>query len=191
MEHIESRFFKERPKDLCKMCGRCCRCSTTAYPHSELLKLRDAGDEGACDFLELFEPYESLEEAKKVDRAIVENIVKKTADSRPEEDYTFYRCRYIGDDNKCTIYERRKVLCDHFPSSPWAVVPVGCGYEGWLFLKREEIKQQVRKMKEELIELNLLKTKTTNLETLNKISLVEEKIIKNIEHYKKYGSLDW
>ena len=51
--------------------------------------------------------------------------------------------------------------------------------------------EPIIEMKEELIELKLLRSKTVNKETLDKISLVEQKIIQNIEHYKKYGSLDW
>ena len=191
MNVSDSKLFLERPQGLCKMCGRCCRCSTTAYSHAELLRMKENGNEGACDFLELFESYESLDEAKKVDNLIVENILNRTADVKSEEDYTFYKCRFIGDDNKCTIYEKRKVLCDHFPSSPWAVVPVGCGYEAWMFQKREEIKQSVRKKKEELLELKLLKTKTVQPEILNKISLVEQKLRKNIALYSKYGSENW
>ena len=60
-----------------------------------------------------------------------------------------------------------------------------------MFQKREEIKQSVRKKKEELLELKLLKTKTVQPEILNKISLVEQKLRKNIALYSKYGSENW
>ena len=82
-------------------------------------------------------------------------------------------------------------LCKHCPSSPWVIVPPGCGFEGWLFWQREEIKQKVRRYKEELLELALLRKKTKDTETVNKILAVEQKIKKNIDMYKKYGSENW
>ena len=91
----------------------------------------------------------------------------------------------------CSIYEERPTLCIHCPSSGWGVVPPGCGFEGWLFLKREEDKQKVRKAKEEYIELQLLKRKTSDEKILNKINSVEKKIQHTIEIFKQYGSQDW
>ena len=104
---------------------------------------------------------------------------------------TFYRCKYLQPDNLCGNYEARPTLCRYFPSSPWAIVPPGCGYEGWLFWKREEDKQKIRLAKEELLELKLLAGRTKDEQTLKKIAAVEHKIHKNIELYKKYGSENW
>ena len=59
------------------------------------------------------------------------------------------------------------------------------------FWQREEIKQKVRRYKEELLELALLRKKTKDVETVNKILAVEQKIKKNIDMYKKYGSENW
>lgn len=193
MDNYEKNYLSQRPQSLCNMCGRCCRCSTTSFTYKQLLELQAQGDQGAIDFLELFEPYESLDAAREVSAEIVDNIIKglKEDGKYNEEDMTFYHCRFIGDDNLCTRYLERKTLCDHFPSSPWAIVPPGCGFEGWLFMKREEKKQQIRKIKEELLELQLLKTKTTNPETLAKIEAVENKMHKSIELYKKHGSEFW
>jgi len=103
----------------------------------------------------------------------------------------FYHCRFIQDNNLCGNYLNRPTLCKHFPSTPWAIVPPECGFEGWLFWRREEIKQHVRKQKEELIELNLLKQKNKNTATLEKIKLVEQKLQRNIDMFKKYGSENW
>lgn len=91
----------------------------------------------------------------------------------------------------CSIYEERPALCRHCPSSPWVVVPPGCGFEAWLFMKREEDKQKVRKAKEDFLELQILKTKTSDPDNLKKIEVVENKIRHTIEIYKKYGSELW
>ena len=97
----------------------------------------------------------------------------------------------MQDNNLCSRYENRLDLCRHCPSSPWSIVPPGCGFEGWLFWQREEIKQKIRRSKEELLELKLLRMRTKDEETLKRISSVEHKITKNIEAYKKYGSENW
>lgn len=164
-----------------------------SVPYEELKKMAERGDSGAVDFLSLFVPYESIEEARKVDASIVDNIIHHKMEDGiyNEADTTFYYCKYLQDNNLCSRYESRLTLCKHCPSSPWVIVPPGCGFEGWLFWQREEIKQKVRRYKEELLELELLRKKTQDTETVNKILAVEQKIKKNIDMYKKYGSENW
>ncbi|MBQ3819364.1 YkgJ family cysteine cluster protein [bacterium] len=193
MWSYEEDYLGTRPQQLCKMCGKCCRYVTTSKSYEELKRLADTGDKGALDFLEIFEPYESIEAVRNIDAQTVDNIINTLiADGNfNKENMTFYYCKYLQDDNLCSNYDNRKDLCKHFPSTPWAIVPPNCGFEGWLFAKREEIKQRVRKEKEELIDLKVLKSKTTDEETLKKIELVEQKLQRNIDMYKKYGSEDW
>lgn len=193
MVSYEENYLDKRPQSLCKMCGKCCRLSTTSKPYAVLKQMAQEGDEGAIDFLEIFEPYKSIEEARKVDSATVDNIIELLSldGNYNEQNTTFYHCKYIQPDNLCGRYLERKTLCKHFPATPWAIVPPGCGFEGWLFWKREEIKQNVRKEKEELLELKLLKKRTKDEETLKKIELVEQKLQRNIDMYKKYGSEEW
>lgn len=74
------------------------------------------------------------------------------------------------------------------PKTPWDKMPEGCGFEGWLFLKREEIKQQIRKQKEELLILEInLKNEPNSQEIKNRI----ENIKKEIKKYENKGSWDW
>ena len=192
MDNYEKNYLSKRP-EMCVRCGLCCRVATTTTPYKKLLEMRDAGDEGAIDFLSVFEPYESIEAARKVSAPTVDNIINslKADGNYKEEDMTFYKCKYLDDNNLCTRYDTRLALCKHFPASPWAIVPPGCGYEGWLFVKREETKQKIRKIKEELLELQLLKKKTTSPDIQLKIASVEKKMLANIELYKKYGSENW
>ncbi len=193
MGSYEENYLDKRPQSLCKMCGKCCRVVTTSTPYKKLKEMAENGDEGAIDFLSVFVPYETIEAAKAVDEGVVNNIISMLSmDGQYKEDETsFYYCKYLRDDNMCSNYENRLTLCKHFPSTPWAIVPPGCGFEGWLFMKREEDKQKVRLAKEELLELKLLRKRTTNEETLKKISIVEQKLQKNIDYYKKYGSENW
>ena len=193
MSSYEDSYLNKRPQELCHMCGKCCRVVTTMRPYSELLELQKQGEQAACEFLSIFEPFPSIEEAKKADKGTVENIIEHLqADGKYDESkVTFYTCKYLQDDNKCSIYDKRPTLCRHCPSTPWAIVPPGCGFEGWLFMKREEDKERVRKAKEELLEMEVLKKRVTNLETLNKIYAVEHKLQRTIDLYKKYGSENW
>lgn len=183
MDYTNKDFLKRRPQRLCKMCGKCCRV-VASVSHEELVKNANEGEQSAIEFLEFFEPYKSYKDAMEVDEATVKNI----------PDYkskTFYKCRFLQDNNLCSRYETRLEVCKNFPSSPWAVIPPGCGFEGWLFVEREKHKQRIRKLKEEQI---FYKAKLkTNIP--NKEKKLYEKLIKKIDErisiMDKYGSKDW
>ncbi len=193
MSSYEENYLAKRPQHLCHMCGKCCRVVTTSLSYAELKQMEQDGDKGAVDFLSLFVPYDSIESARNVDAGVVDNIINrlKSDGSFDEKKITFYGCKYLQDNNLCSRYETRLDLCKHCPSTPWSVVPPGCGFEGWLFWQREEIKQKIRKSKEELLELKLLRMRTKDENTLQKINIVEHKIQRGIDFYKKYGSENW
>ena len=193
MSSYEENYLAKRPQHLCHMCGKCCRVVTTSLSYAELKQMEQDGDKGAVDFLSLFVPYDSIESARNVDAGVVDNIINrlKSDGSFDEKEITFYGCKYLQDNNLCSRYETRLDLCKHCPSTPWSVVPPVCGFEGWLFWQREEIKQKIRKSKEELLELKLLRMRTKDENTLQKINIVEHKIQRGIDFYKKYGSENW
>lgn len=193
MSSYEENYLAKRPQHLCHMCGKCCRVVTTSISYAELKQMEQDGDKGAVDFLSLFVPYDSIESARNVDAGVVDNIINrlKSDGSFDENEITFYGCKYLQDNNLCSRYETRLDLCKHCPSTPWSIVPPGCGFEGWLFWQREEIKQKIRKSKEELLELKLLRMRTKDENTLQKIDIVEHKIQRGIDFYKKYGSENW
>lgn len=193
MSSYEENYLAKRPQHLCHMCGKCCRVVTTSLSYAELKQMERDGDKGAVDFLSLFVPYDSIESARNVDAGVVDNIINrlKSDGSFDEKKITFYGCKYLQDNNLCSRYETRLDLCKHCPSTPWSIVPPGCGFEGWLFWQREEIKQKIRKSKEELLELKLLRMRTKDENTLQKINIVEHKIQRGIDFYKKYGSENW
>lgn len=194
MGSYEDNYLKKRPQNLCKMCGRCCRVVTnTDYTYQQLQNIAAEGDSAAKDFIKIFEPYPSIEAAKKVDAEVVDNIIKrlKASNKYDENTLTFYKCKYILPNNMCSIYEERPKLCIYCPSSGWVVTPPGCGFNAWLFLKREEDKQKVRKAKEELLDLKVMKSKTKDLSIIQKIESVEKKIISIIDLYSNLGSHQW
>lgn len=190
----EEEYVKNRPQELCKMCGKCCRVITnTQYTYDEICEMASQGNEYAKDFIKIFKPYNSIEDAKKVDKETVENIINRLKDNETfnPDTITFYGCKYILPDNSCPIYEERPALCRVCPSSGWAITPPGCGFTAWQFLRREEDKSKIRKAKEELLELKIMRKKTTTDSILKKIDSVERKIYNNIEMYAPQGSHDW
>ena len=56
---------------------------------------------------------------------------------------------------------------------------------------RERDKKRIRKSKEDLLELKLLKTKTKDPNDLKKIEAVENKIHSTIDRFRKYGADNW
>lgn len=183
MLESEEQFWKRRPQRLCKMCGKCCRVLTASISYEEMKKKADDGDKESLDFLEIFKPFDSVEDAKKMNKEIVENI--------PDyENRTFYTCRFL-DGNICSRYETRKEVCKRFPSSPFAVCPPGCGYEGWLFMEREKIMKYVRGLKEEQIQYRAMQKSTDDKERIEKLQKLIDAIDKNIKMFDKYGSSKW
>ena len=158
----------------------------------ELLNLAAKGDIFVKEFLKIFIPYDSIDAARQIDWKTVDNILLRMKNSRDfNEGVTFYHCKYLLDDNSCKNCTS-ETISKNFFGSPFAVIPPECcAFAGWLFLKREEEKQRIRKAKEELIDLAVLKTKIKNKETLERIESVEKKLNKTIDLYKKYGAEDW
>ncbi|HEY9745095.1 MAG TPA: YkgJ family cysteine cluster protein [Oculatellaceae cyanobacterium] len=135
--------------DLCHKCGRCCRSATTYNSHAKLLQMAEDGVKDAIDFLSIFEPYPSIEDARLVVPDQVEQVLKEveSRDDMRVEDLTFYHCRYVTDEGLCGIYERRPRCCREAPGHGWSVMPPGCGFEGWQFEQREKQKRMIRDLK--------------------------------------------
>lgn len=135
--------------DLCHKCGRCCRSATTYNSHAKLLELAERGEPEAVDFLEIFEPFPSVEAARAVVPEQVDQVMQEVA-HRPDmrvEDVTFYHCRYVTDEGLCGIYERRPRCCREAPGHGWSLMPPDCGFEGWQFEQREKQKRMIRDLK--------------------------------------------
>lgn len=183
MEEEILNFCDRRPQRLCKMCGKCCRVVVPSVPYEKLKEMAARKDQEALDFLELFEPYPTVADAMAVDEAIVKNI--------PDyEKRTFFRCRFL-DGNLCTRYETRLGVCKRFPSSPWAVIPPGCGFGGWLFMEQQKIMKYVRNLKEERLAYKVRLKYTQDESTRHKLQQIIDSIDENIALYSKYGSERW
>ena len=144
-------------KDFCVQCGECCKNIPVDFDTGQMYF--DGIQPLTAEFKKMLVP------------------VNKT------KNITFCSCKYLVE-NLCTNPNKPEE-CVEYPSSPFAFLPLGCGYYGEIFIKSEKIKQKIRKLKEEIIHYELMSSKDKNI----------QKIINHhqtmIEKYKTYGSDNW
>ncbi len=110
----------------CSGCGTCCKLACSEFS-VEKLKLKEKnGDSFAKQFLSVFVPYNSKEDARKV----YPEYIKLLEDNKEDEVY-FYHCPKLLDCNKCSDYENRPQICRDFPDNPLSILPKSCGYSKW------------------------------------------------------------
>lgn len=183
----------ELPQHLCNMCGKCCKAITTPFSYDELKEMADDGQEEAKVFIDVFKPYTSIEEARKAVPDHVENIINQLKNNGDfdESKLTFFYCPNLTSDNKCSIHEVRPDCCRRAPRNGWSLFPPGCGFKGWQFQQKERVKSTVRKLKEYLMELELL-SDDYFFEDRNKTAKeLKEFIHEKISPWYKYGAKYW
>lgn len=166
-------------EDYCNKCGMCCKLIPVNL--QEKLILRDGIQTIDEDFYTSLVKI-SIEEAYSINEAFVKNVQKIFPDA------AFCYCEYLSEDNLCTNSQKPNI-CQNFPSYPLAFIDEDCGYCGEIFIKSEEVKQKVRKYKEEIL----------YYESVIKSGCKEEKVYKKIidslerfiVKYNKYGAQDW
>ncbi len=180
--------------DLCHKCGRCCNSATTFLPHRELLRLVAEGEKEAIDFLEIFEPFPSVEAARSVVPEQVDRVMQVIADRDDMDvnDVTFYHCRYVTEEGLCGIYERRPRCCREAPVHGWSVMPPGCGFEGWQFEQRERHQADVRKLKEMQFQMEMLSPDGIHMPTRNMtLDELRASIGGAIKPWVRFGAEQW
>lgn len=118
----------------CHMCGMCCRMASSEFSYAELQNRAGAGDDFARQFVSVFLPYPSRDEAREKYPDVV-NAVLAEAGEKPGDPETihFYHCPYIGEDNRCTLYgkEKRPAICSRYPETPLSFVYEKCSWRPW------------------------------------------------------------
>ena len=150
-------------KDYCKKCGNCCRKIKVDF--AQRILYRDGIQTLTKDFESMLVP-------------IYDN-----------ENITFCKCKYL-EENLCTN-SNKPAECREFPSSSFAFLPEECGYIGYIFLKSEQIKSRIRKMKEEIIHYEMILKKEKNKFENNNLKKIIQSHKAKIEKYKAFGSDDW
>jgi len=115
-----------RTKFRCVGCATCCNLACSEFSSEELKEKAKNGDNFAAQFLSVFIPYSSKEEARKVYPQYIELL-----EENGEKDVYFYHCPKLTKDKRCSDYENRPQICRDFPDNPLSILPKSCGYKAW------------------------------------------------------------
>jgi len=185
----------EPTPDLCHKCGRCCRSATTVHSHARLLEMVAEGKQDAIDFLSVFKPFPSIEEARKVEPEQVAQVLKEVSERSDLklEELTFYYCEHVSPEGLCTIYERRPRCCREAPGNGWSIMPPGCGFKGWQFEQREKQKRMVRDLKNSVYIMEQLSPDGVHHPTRPEMTLEElrETVKEKLKPWKTFGAEYW
>lgn len=121
-----NEILAERKNYHCSGCATCCNLACSEFSPDELSERAKNGDKFAGQFLSVFVPYESKEEARKVYPEYIELL-----EQNKENKVYFYHCPKLTKDKKCSDYENRPQICRDFPDNPLALLPVTCGFCDW------------------------------------------------------------
>lgn len=110
----------------CKGCATCCNLACSEFSPEELKEKAVNGDKFATQFMSIFVPYQTREEAEK----IYPEYLKLLAELKEDEVY-FYHCPKLTDCKRCSDYENRPEICRAFPDNPLSILPESCGFYEW------------------------------------------------------------
>lgn len=110
----------------CKGCATCCNLACSEFSPDELKEKAQKGDKFATQFLSVFIPYETRQEAERIYPQYLE-LLKNTID----EDVYFYHCPKLTECKRCSDYENRPEICRIFPDNPLSILPESCGFYEW------------------------------------------------------------
>ncbi len=163
--------------NLCKHCGNCCKFIPVDVKNN--LLFRDSIQPLTEEFKALLTPLDSF---------ALQNINDIYPEIVLDSNIQFFKCKYLLNENICSNPQKPD-MCKNFPSTPFALLPNDCGFIGMQFLKFEEFKQKIRKMKEEILHYEALIITEPKEEKYYK--KIIERLNKFIEKYAIYGSEDW
>lgn len=110
----------------CVGCATCCNLACSEFSPEELKQKAEQGDNFASQFLSVFVPYKSKEEARNVYPEYIAML-----DEAKEDKVYFYHCPKLTAGKRCSDYENRPQICRDFPDNPLSILPKACGYKKW------------------------------------------------------------
>lgn len=133
----------------CSRCGNCCRLAVSEYSYEQLKQRAMRGDKYSKDFVSVFVPYKTEEDAKQANPEYFELLDKLVEDKT----YYYYCPKLKG--NECSDYENRPDICKDFPHNPLKLLPSTCSYNVW----KNEIAHQAMLLKAKTDIIEFYKTK--------------------------------
>lgn len=110
----------------CSRCGNCCRLAVSEYSYDQLKQRAMRGDKFSRDFVSVFVPYKSEEEAKLANPEYFD-LLEETMEG--QKVYYYYCPKLSG--NECSDYENRPDICKDFPHNPLKLLPSTCSFNVW------------------------------------------------------------
>ena len=126
---IYKNMMEKRNAYTCAKCAACCKLAASQYSYEQLKQRAMRGDKFSKDFISVFVPYKTEEDAKAANPEYFELLNKLVED---EKIYYYYCPKLEG--NLCSDYENRPSVCKDFPHNPLKLLPSACSYNEW---KRE------------------------------------------------------
>lgn len=145
LKMIHKNILEKKCDYSCARCAACCKLATSELSYAQLKQRAMRGDKFSADFVSVFVPYETEEEAKNANPEYFELIDNLLED----EKVYYYYCPKL-DGNTCTIYKNRPDICKVFPHNPLKLLPSTCSFNGW----KDEVAHQsmLLKAKVDIIE---------------------------------------
>ena len=131
-------IMQKKDKIQCGRCASCCKLAVSEYSYTQLKQRAMRGDKFSEDFISVFIPYDSEEEAKAANPEYFDLLNKLVVEDR----IFYYYCPKL-EGNSCTIYENRPNVCRNFPHNPLKLLPSSCTYNEW----KNEITHQAMLLK--------------------------------------------
>lgn len=168
-------------KDMCVYCKLCCKLIPVDI--SSGIVVRNGIENLTEDLEDLLIPI-SRKEAHNINENYVKNILKIFPNIE------FFTCKHATEQKICECCKTIEI-CNKFPDNAFAFVDEDCPYQGKIFLFLEEIKQKIRKLKEEILDYEAIISATKDKkekEHYRKMIIFHQK---QIGKYKRYGSNNW
>ena len=126
LKNTYKMIMEQKNECSCIRCGNCCRLATSEFSYEQLKQRAMRGDKFSRDFVSVFVPYKTEDEAKLANPEYFELLNEITEEQR----VFYYYCPKLQN-NECSDYENRPDICKDFPHNPLKLLPSTCSYNVW------------------------------------------------------------
>ena len=126
LKNTYKMIMEQKNECSCIRCGNCCRLATSEFSYEQLKQRAMRGDKFSRDFVSVFVPYKTEDEAKLANPEYFELLNEITEEQR----VYYYYCPKLQN-NECSDYENRPDICKDFPHNPLKLLPSTCSYNVW------------------------------------------------------------
>lgn len=154
-EGFKTQLGNLKTQLFCKNQKICCKIRYTGLSPAEIFSLKKENDHTSSEYARLFLPYGAKsnfdfehnnhvdlklnnEMALNVNEPFISSVLSKL----PGPVY-FYYCKFLDENNKCALTEKKSFLCSSYPSSVTTLLPKECGFREWQKQSLEKIKTEI------------------------------------------------